>query len=538
MIDQDSATDAGGIHPVDQRPPLPRLLILGLQHVLAMYAGAIAVPLIVGGAMVNAGQLESSDLHHLIAADLFIAGIASVIQSVGLWRFGARLPLMQGVSFVAVAPMISIGSEHGVTAIYGSVIATGLMMMLIAPVFARLVRYFPPLVTGTIITVVGLSLLSVAAGWVYNSTTNEAGETEGGTAKGLSMAAITLIIVIVIHRFAPAAYKALAVLGGIIFGTIIAQFLGMNDWSELSSSEWVGIPTPFQFGAPSFQIASIVTMLIVGLVIMTETTGDIIAIGDVVKKPVDGRTLSDGLRADGLATVLGGVFNTFPYSAFAQNVGLVALSRIASRFVVTAAGCILILFGLLPKFGALATGIPSEVLGGAGVALFGMVAASGIRTLSTVTWNETRALIVGVAIAVAMLPSVQEGLYEQMPDELGMILDSGISAGAIVVIALNLLLNRENGGHLAPALANGQPHSETEPGPVGDSESFEVVLNNSRRAADWAKSRQEAARAAAAEAREASGKAEELRHRVEEFRAESGESPAQKSVDDAGKDSE
>ncbi len=212
--------------------------------------------------------------------------------------------------------------------------------------------------------------------------------------------------------------------------------------------------------------------------------------------------------ADRLSTVLGGVFNTFPYTAFAQNVGLVSLSRIASRFVVTAAGVILVLLGLLPKMGAVVTGIPSEVLGGAGVALFGMVTASGIRTLSTVAWTETRALIVGVSIAVAMLPSVQPGMYEKLPDELGMIVDSGISAGAIVVILLNLLLNRENGGHLAPALAGEQ---ETAGGPTGDSESTSVVLNNSERAAAWAVRKAEDARTAVAEARAAAAKAEEIR---------------------------
>ncbi|MDN6677339.1 solute carrier family 23 protein, partial [Corynebacterium variabile] len=380
------------------------------------------------------------------------------------------------------------------------------VMILVAPLFAKIVRYFPPLVTGTIITVVGLSLLSVAAGWVFNGSA--ADEADQGTAAGFVLALVTLVIVIAIHRFAPASMKSLAVLGGIIVGTVIGQFMGKTDWSEVGPADWVGVPTPFQFGAPTFDAASIFTMVIVGLVIMTETTGDIIAIGDVVKKPVDGRTLSDGLRADGLSTVLGGVFNTFPYTAFAQNVGLVSLSRIASRFVVTAAGVILVLLGLLPKMGAVVTGIPSEVLGGAGVALFGMVTASGIRTLSTVAWTETRALIVGVSIAVAMLPSVQPGMYEKLPDELGMIVDSGISAGAIVVILLNLLLNRENGGHLAPALAGEQ---ETAGGPTGDSESTSVVLNNSERAAAWAVRKAEDARTAVAEARAAAAKAEEIR---------------------------
>ncbi|WP_291480021.1 nucleobase:cation symporter-2 family protein [Corynebacterium sp.] len=435
-----------GTHPVDQRPPLARTFILGLQHVLAMYAGAVAVPLIVGGALVAAGQFDAGDLHHLIVADLFVAGVASVVQSLGVWRFGARLPLVQGVSFVSVAPMIAIGSEHGITAIYGSVIATGVVMMLVAPFFARVVRYFPPLVTGTIITVVGLSLLSVAAGWIFD---RDAPAGDQGSVRNLLLALGTLVTVICIHRFAPAAWRSVAVLGGIVAGTVAGVVVGAADFSSVADADWVGVPAPFQFGTPTFDIASILTMVLVGLVIMTETSGDIVAVGDITGRRATARTLADGLRADGLATFLGGVFNTFPYSAFAQNVGLVSLSRVASRYVVTASGLILVVLGLLPKVGEVATGIPAPVLGGAAVALFGMVAVSGVRTLSTVTWTETRALIVGVSLAVAMLPTVFDGLYANLPAEVEMVLDSGITVGAVTVVLLNLLLNREGGGHLA-----------------------------------------------------------------------------------------
>lgn len=461
-----------GTHPVDQKPPLLRTFILGLQHVLAMYAGAIAVPLVVGGALVSAGEFEAEHMHHLIVADLFVAGVASVIQSLGFWRFGSRLPLIQGVSFVSVAPMISIGSEHGITAIYGSVIATGIVMMLVAPFFAKVVKYFPPLVIGTIITVVGLSLLSVAAGWLFNEN---GAESDQGTVGNFMLALITLVAVICIHRFAPLAWKSMAVLGGIIFGTVIGLVVGASDFSSVGEAAWFDVPSPFQFGTPTFDIASILTMVLVGLVIMTETSGDIVAVGDITGRRATGRTLADGLRADGLATLLGGIFNTFPYSAFAQNVGLVSLSRVASRFVVTASGLILIVLGLLPKVGEVATGIPQPVLGGAGIALFGMVVASGIRTLSTVTWTETRALIVGVSIALAMLPTVFEGIYENLPTEVGMILDSGITVGAVSVILLNLLLNREGDGHLADPVveADGDGDAGTDSDSGSDSDAVD-----------------------------------------------------------------
>lgn len=431
-------------HPVDQRPPFGKLFILGLQHVLAMYAGAVAVPLIVGGAMVAAGKLQQSDIHHLIVADLFVAGIASIIQSVGFWKFGSRLPLIQGVSFVSVAPMIAIGSQFGVQAIYGSVITTGLIMIAVAPVFSKIVKYFPAIVTGTIMTIIGLSLMKVPAGWIVSD--KMAPNLSGGL--NFLLALVTLLTVVVIHRFSSANWRPMAILGGVIVGTIVAQLFGATNWTEMHKAEWIGVPTPFQFGLPTFQIGAILTMAIVGLVIMTETTGDIIAVGKITGRPASKQVLGNGLRADGLSTLLGGVFNTFPYTAFAQNVGLVSLSRVFSRFVVTASGVILIALGLLPKLGGAVAAIPTPVLGGAGIALFGMITASGIRTLASIEWNETRALIVGVSVSIALLPSISSGFYDALPKTFAMILDSGITMGAISIILLNLLLNRQGNGHV------------------------------------------------------------------------------------------
>lgn len=438
--------------PVDDIPPLKRLLPLSIQHVLAMYAGAVAVPLIVGGAMVGAGQLEQSDIVHLIMADLFVAGIATIIQAVGFWRFGVRLPLMQGVTFAAVGPMITIGTTHGVTAIYGSVIACGLFMMLLAPVFGRLIRFFPPLVTGTIILIIGVSLMRVAAGWFGGGVGPDFGDP-----KFIGMGFFTLAVIIAIERFAPEALRRVSILLGLLVGTVVAIPLGMTDWSHMGDYDWVGIVTPFQFGLPSFQLSSIIALLIVGIVIMTETTGDIVAVGEIVDEKITPQKLADGLRADGLGTVIGGVFNTFPYTAFAQNVGLVAITGVKTRHVATGAGIILLLLGVLPKMAAVVEGIPLAVLGGAGVALFGMVAASGVRTLTKVTFDNTNILVVAISIGVAMLTeaklyytnrtlgdgpvNVALDLYSKFPDWFQTIFHSGISAGAITAILLNLLLN-------------------------------------------------------------------------------------------------
>jgi NCS2 family nucleobase:cation symporter-2 len=425
-----------GLHPVDEVPPLRRLAPLGLQHVLAMYAGAVAVPLIVGGAMISAGEMSPDDLAHLVVADLFVAGIATIVQSVGFWRFGVRLPLMQGCTFAAVGPMITIGTQHGIAAIYGSVIACGLFMVVVAPVFSKLLRFFPPLVTGTVILLIGLSLMSVAAGWAGGGT----GAEDFGAPSNLLLALFTLVVILLVERLAPPAVARVAILLGIVAGTVVAAIAGKIDVSGVGEQAWFGISTPFAFGAPSFQVGSVIAMCVVALVIMTETTGDMLAIGEIVDKHLEPRDIADGMRADGLSTVLGGVFNTFPYTAFAQNVGLVSMSGVRSRYVATFAGGILIVLGLIPKLGAVVGAVPVAVLGGAGVALFGMVAASGIRTLASCTLDSRALLMIAVALGIGLLPTVSPEIYAQTPGWFQTIFDSGISSGAIVAIVLHQIL--------------------------------------------------------------------------------------------------
>lgn len=422
-------------HPVDEVPPVRQLAAFGLQHVLAMYAGAVAVPLIVGGAM----RLPPTDLAYLITADLLICGIATLIQCVGVWRFGVRLPIMQGCTFAAVSPMVLIGTEGGgLPAIYGSVIVAGLAIMLLAPVFGRLLRFFPPLVTGTVILIIGLSLLPVAGNWAAGGV----GAEDFGEPRNLALAAFVLLVVLGVQRFAPVFLSRIAVLIGIVVGLAVAVPFGFTDFGGVKEADWLGISTPFHFGAPTFEVSAIVSMLVVALVTMTETTGDLIAVGEMTDREVKPRSLADGLRADGFSTVLGGVFNTFPYTAYAQNVGLVGMTRVRSRWVVAAAGGILVLLGLLPKLGAVVAAIPAPVLGGAGLVMFGTVAASGLRTLARVDFQGNGNLtIVAVSVAVGMLPVGVPTAYEKFPDWFQTVMNSGISAGCLTAIVLNLLFN-------------------------------------------------------------------------------------------------
>ncbi|MEU3983605.1 nucleobase:cation symporter-2 family protein [Streptomyces sp. NPDC026672] len=423
------------VHPVDEVPPVRQLAAFGLQHVLAMYAGAVAVPLIVGGAM----KLSPADLAYLITADLLVCGVATLIQCVGFRWFGVRLPIMQGCTFAAVSPMVLIGTTGGgLPAIYGSVIVAGLAIVLLAPVFGRLLCFFPPLVTGTVILVIGLSLLPVAGNWAAGG----AGSADFGEPENLALAAFVLLVVLGVQRFAPAFLSRIAVLVGIAAGLAVAIPSGFTDFGGVGDADWVGVSTPFHFGTPVFHASAIVSMLVVALVTMTETTGDLIAVGEMTGRPVEAGPLADGLRADGLSTVLGGVFNTFPYTAYAQNVGLVGMTRVRSRWVVAAAGGILVLLGLLPKLGAVVAAVPAPVLGGAGLVMFGTVAASGLRTLARVDFRgNDNATVVAVSVAVGLLPVGVPTVYAKFPDWFQTVMNSGISAGCLTAVVLNLLFN-------------------------------------------------------------------------------------------------
>lgn len=422
-------------HPVNEILPLGQLFTYGLQHVLAMYAGAVAVPLIIA----NALGLSKEQLIYLINADLFTCGIATLIQTIGFGNMGIQMPIIQGVTFAAVTPMIIIGKTHGLTGIYGSIMVAGLVTYLMSPYFSRLIRFFPPVVTGTIITIIGVTLMPVAVRWAAGG--NPAAQ-DFAAFPYICMALVTLILVLFFYRYFTGFLSNIAVLLGLIAGTLIAIPLGMVNFSQVPTAAWLGVTTPFAFGLPTFDLASILAMVLVMLVVMTETTGDCIAIGEIIAKPVTQKDLTKGLRADGFSTILGGILNSFPYTAFAQNVGLVGLTRVKSRFVVAAAGAILIVLGLFPKAAAVIAAIPNPVLGGAGIAMFGMVAASGIKTLSKVQFDGTHnIMVVAVSIGVGMITLAVPNFYQNFPSWAQVILNSGITAGSVTAIILNAALN-------------------------------------------------------------------------------------------------
>ena len=474
-------------HPVDEQLPIGRLTALGLQHVLVMYAGAIAVPLIVGRAL----HLAPEQVTLLISADLFCCGLVTLIQSFGLssW-FGIKLPVMMGVTFAAVGPMVAIANAvpgvDGARAIFGAGIGAGALAVLIAPLMSRMLRFFPPVVTGTIILVIGVSLMRVGVGWAMGGPDSaaqsvdvarlaimvdaaRASAPEGvgalapalklsgpipmtpnasyGALDNLAIAGFVLLVVLGLVKYARGFICNISVLLGIVAGCCVAYAAGKMHFDKVGKAPWFEVVTPFAFGMPSFDIVMILTLAVVMVVVMIESAGMFLALSDMTGKEIGQKELAAGLRTDALGTLLGGVLNTFPHTSFSQNVGLVAVTGVKSRWVCVAGGIIMIVLGMLPKMAALVESIPQFVLGGAGLVMFGMVAAAGIRILTRVDFkgNRFNLYIVALSIGFGMVPLVAPRWAQQMSHSLHPLLESGILLTALAAVALNLFFNGTRG---------------------------------------------------------------------------------------------
>jgi NCS2 family nucleobase:cation symporter-2 len=490
------------VHAVDERLPAPRLAALGLQHVLVMYAGAVAVPLIIGRAL----KLNPEQVAMLISADLFCCGLVTLIQSLGMtpW-FGVKMPVMMGVTFAAVGPLVAMagqGGPDGARAVFGAIIGAGLLAMVIAPLMSRLLRFFPPVVTGTIITIIGISLMRVGIGWAMGGPAPAAQSVDvpklvalvdaakavqavasasaaavGASAPALKLGAVPMLdnmtygaldnmavagfvlaVILLISRYARGFIANISVLLGIVAGCVVAVAMGKMGFDKVAKAHWFDIVTPLAFGIPTFDPVMVLTMTLVMVVVMIESTGMFLALADITGKTLNRSELSSGLRTDGLGTVIGGLFNTFPYTSFSQNVGLVGVTGVKSRWVCVSAGLIMIVLGLLPKMAALVESVPQFVLGGAGLVMFGMVAATGIRILANVDFKSSRnnLYIVAISIGAGMIPLVAPRWSQQMNHALHPLLESGILLTAIAAVLLNLYFNggkADEGAAIAAAKA-------------------------------------------------------------------------------------
>ncbi|WP_338656268.1 nucleobase:cation symporter-2 family protein [Sporosarcina psychrophila] len=407
---------------------------LGLQHVLAMYAGAVLVPLIVG----NALGLTSTQLTYLVSIDILMCGIATILQIMNNRFFGIGLPVVLGCSFTAVAPMIAIGTESGIPAIYGAIIVSGLFVIVISRFFGMLVRFFPPVVTGSVVTIIGITLIPVA----INNMGGGQGASDFGSLSNIALSFGTLLFILLVFKFSTGFMRAISILLGLVVGTVVATFMGKVDFSAVRDAAYFHMVEPFYFGMPTFEWSAIFIMILVAMVSLVESTGVYFALGDICERDIKKKDLEKGYRAEGIAVLLGGIFNAFPYTTFSQNVGLIQMSGVRSRKIILIAGIMLVTLGFVPKIAAFTTIIPNAVLGGAMIAMFGMVVSQGIKMLSKIiTDSQENSMIIACAIGIGLGVTVVPELFAQFPSDLKILTSNGIVAGSVTAIVLNILFN-------------------------------------------------------------------------------------------------
>jgi NCS2 family nucleobase:cation symporter-2 len=403
-----------------------------------MYANAVAVPLIIGGAL----HLPKDQIALLINADLFACGIATLVQTIGIGMFGIRLPIIMGVTAVSISPMLAMAAMPGVglNGIYGAVLVAGVFGLVLTQFVQHILRFFPSVVTGSIITMIGFSLMRVSIAWAGGGAANP----EFGGAKYLGMSAFVILVILLVLKFGRGLIGNLSVLIGITCGYLIAVAMGWTDLGGIGDEPWLRIVLPLQFGLPTFQLAPCLIMCLVMTIVFIEATGMFLALGSMTGKPVGATEIKRGLRADSLGTIIGGLFNTFPYVSYSQNIGLVGVTGVFSRYVCAAGGIIMLCLGLLPKMAFIVASVPQFVLGGAAFIMFGMVAGTGIKILTTVNYTTQRhnVLIAGAALGFGIIPIVSPHFFDIMPADLKPVFGDAIIMTSIAAVLLNAYFNR------------------------------------------------------------------------------------------------
>ncbi len=412
--------------------PLLQALPLGLQHMLAIFAGTVAAPLIVAEAL----GLSPADKTLIIQATLFMSGLGTLLQSVGIGPVGARLPLVLGTNFAFIGIAVTIGGQLGLSAVFGGALAAGLFLIFAGYIIKYLRFLFPPLITGLCILLIGLNLLPLAFSLAFGG----ADAADFGATRHSLLAVTVLVTAIVLHQFGKGFLSLVSIIIAMIAGYLIAWFMGFVDLTVLEQARWAATPAVVPFGL-SFEFSAVFSFVLISLVAITETIGDIsgTTIAGVDREPTD-KEMSGGVMADGWATTLASAFGCLPLVTYSQNVGLIALTGVVSRHVVSLAGVFLIITGLFPKLAAIIGAIPAAVLGGVSILLFGSVVAAGLKMIGLASLNQRNMLIIGLALAIGIGLPEQTGFLERLPGQLRITMETGLVPAILTAIIMNLIL--------------------------------------------------------------------------------------------------
>lgn len=405
-----------------------------MQHIFAAFGGIIVVPLVISSELGFNAAMSTA----VISASILSAGIATIIQARGIGRVGSKVACIMGTDFTFVSPSISVGSVLGLPGIIGATILGAFFEIILSYFIKPLMKLFPPIVTGTVVCLIGLTLLPVSMDWAAGGS----GATDYGSLINISVAMFVMIITLLLNRYGKGMLSSASILIGMISGYLICIPLEMVDLSSISQANFIAIPQIFQYGV-AFNLKALIAFLPAYFVTTIETVGCLKAIGEVSEVDMDDEKVGAGVLADGIGSIIGGAMGAFPNTSFSQNVGLIPLTKVASKYVASMAGIILVVLGLFPKVAAIINTIPSPVLGGVGIVMFGTVAASGIKTLSSVEINDRNLLIIATSIGLGLGVTFRPDFISQLPEGLQMIFASGISTGTIVALVLNIILRED-----------------------------------------------------------------------------------------------
>lgn len=419
------------------KPSIKEIVPLGLQHVVAMIVGCVTPAIIVAGA----SGLSPQDKILLVQSSLFFAGIATLIQLFPMFRvIGSRLPIIMGVSFAYVPTLTAIAGEFDIATIFGAQVIGGLVAVFFGIFVKKLVKFFPLIVTGTVIFSIGLSLYSVAINYIAGGV----GSPTFGSPQNWLVALITLGVVIFLNYFTKGSLKLASILIGIVVGYIVALCFGMVSFADIQASGWVQTPKFMHFGM-SFNATAIISMVIMHIVNSVQAIGDFSATtgGGMDRVPTD-KELSGGIIGNGISSILGAFFGCMPTATFSQNVGIVTMNKVINRSVFVFASVVIMIAGIVPKFASILTSIPQSVLGGATLSVFATITMTGIKMVSSSKLTARNTAIVGLSIALGV------GIV-QVPDAfllfpawfISIFGKSSIVVTTLVAIGLNLILPKD-----------------------------------------------------------------------------------------------
>lgn len=422
------------LYKIDDKPPVGVSIVLALQHILAAFAGIIAVPLVVAGAL----KLSVEDTSIMVSASIFVAGITTILQSKGVGPIGSRVSGMMGTDFTFANPAISVGSRFGIAGIVGATIAGSLVEIVLSRFIKPLMKFFPPLITGTVVALIGITLLPVSMDWAAGGS----GAKDYGSIENIAIAFVVMVFTLLLNHYGKGMWSTASVFIGMIFGYVLCVCLGKVDLSTVNAAAWFALPKIFHYGV-TFNFSAILSFVPAYVVSLIGTVGIMMAIGEASDTKMTSERAANGVLADGVGSMLAGIFGAGPNTAFSQNVGLITLTKVASRHVMIVAGLILAILGVFPKLSALISIMPQPVLGGVGVIMFGLVAAQGIKTLATVKIGDRELLIISVAFALGIGVTVRPELLVGLPTPIQMVLSSGISTGTLAALILNIVLTEK-----------------------------------------------------------------------------------------------